>query len=104
MTPYDTSTYLLDRANISDVCMRLVSEPSTGLLGKDETNGVQVHYYDTYTNGGEVGLRDRVFAETIWIDYTAFGLDAPRDFGRDEWVAEIGRLIGMFKATQHVVA
>lgn len=26
MAAYDTTTYLLDRANISDVCMRLVSE------------------------------------------------------------------------------
>ncbi|KAL2113046.1 hypothetical protein VUR80DRAFT_5469 [Thermomyces stellatus] len=85
MAAYDTTTYLLDRANISDVCMRLV------------------HYYDTFSTGGEAGLRDRVFAGTVSVDYTAFGFAPPRDFTREEWVREIGRLVGTFKATQHSI-
>lgn len=63
----------------------------------------QVHYYDTYNNGGEAGLRDQIFAETISIDYTAFGVGPPRDYKRDEWVAEVGSLLGLYKATQHIV-
>ena len=62
-----------------------------------------MHYYDTYTTGGEAGLRERVFAERVSVDYTAFGTDAPGEYGRDEWVAEVGRLLGLFEATQHVV-
>ena len=68
-----------------------------------ELTAQQVHYYDTYNNGGEAGLRDHIFAETISVDYTAFGFGPPRDYKRDEWVAEIGRLLGLYKATQHIV-
>lgn len=62
-----------------------------------------MHYYDTYVAGGEAGLRECVFAERVWVDYTAFGLDGPGESGRDEWVAELGRVIGLFEATQHVI-
>ncbi|KAK4192796.1 hypothetical protein QBC35DRAFT_483410 [Podospora australis] len=80
---YDTAQYLLDRANIHDTITKVPL------------------YYDLRNIAG---LRDEVYAQELYLDYTSILGGEPFTIARDEWVDRASKIFESFSSTQHVTS
>ena len=58
-------------------------------------------YYDTHNLEG---LRSEVYAASVEIDYTSLLGGTSRIVLREDWVNEVGGILGHFASTQHVTS
>ncbi|KAK3903120.1 hypothetical protein C8A05DRAFT_43601 [Staphylotrichum tortipilum] len=76
MASYDIAQYLLDRANIHDTVVKVNLE----------------------------GLRSEVYAASVENDYTSLLGGTSTVVPREDWVNQVGGILGHFASTQHVTS
>ncbi|KAI2626069.1 hypothetical protein GGS26DRAFT_563155 [Hypomontagnella submonticulosa] len=80
--PYDTQTYLLDRANVHDTVIKL-------------TMNLDLRSFD--------GLVKEVYAPQVVIDYTSMFGGKPMETTNEEWAKSLEPMMAGFDAMQHIV-
>lgn len=96
---YDIETYLLDKANIQDTMVRMVSFHLPALRAK-HADPLQMHSFDTRATSTLINL---VYAPEVHLDYDPLLGGSPEVVSSEVWAKKLEHIHDPYDSTQHVV-
>ena len=107
--PYNVETYLLDKANIQDTMVRMVSGPLVSFLPfflrpqasrTKHADPPQMHSFDTKATST---LINSVYTSEVHLDYDPFLGGSPEVVSSEVWAKRLEHIHDPYDSTQHVV-